>query len=413
METTVPATVTLKVTAGELRGKEFAFAERTTCVLGRASDCSPRLPDDENHRTISRHHCLLDINPPDIRIRDFGSLNGTYVNGVKIGQREAHQTPEDAAALPFPEHDLSGADEITLGETVFRVCVEQDERGGRGESPTGMPRQCANCGRPVDDEAGARAGHYLCAVCQAEPEVIVKRLLRHAGDGERELAAIAGYTLLRELGRGGMGAVYLARHDGTGEQVALKVMLPRAAASSQSPRPWRRSLTKRCATSRPSASPTRPRSATRSGAPCDLPRRLEGCRRLSQPLHARVVAPLGCCLVLPAPRGHQSLVGDAHGVLGPVAADAVDDISDGLPSRVAVGPPQQEQWCSHLYLQPCGVLCVGRYCREAAIVAPNLDAMGGGHGSEEPVGSIPARGASAAGTAAKDTDHGNSSTQRM
>jgi len=36
---------------------------------------------------------LLDINPPDIRVRDFGSKNGTFVNGEKIGQREAYQTP--------------------------------------------------------------------------------------------------------------------------------------------------------------------------------------------------------------------------------------------------------------------------------------------------------------------------------
>src|SRR3979411_2041646 len=65
-------------------------------------------------------------------------------------------------------------------------------------------------------------------------------------------------------------------------------------------------------------------------------------------------------------------VGDAHGVLGAVTTDAVDDISDGLPSRVAVGSAQQEQWRSDLHLQPSGVFWVGRYRREAALVAPNV-----------------------------------------
>ncbi|MBV9125107.1 MAG: FHA domain-containing protein, partial [Planctomycetes bacterium] len=83
----MPAKVILQVTKGKLQGQEFVFDERTTCILGRADDCNPRLPNDIHHAAISRHHCLLDINPPDIRVRDFGSRNGTFVNGSKIGQR--------------------------------------------------------------------------------------------------------------------------------------------------------------------------------------------------------------------------------------------------------------------------------------------------------------------------------------
>src|SRR3954447_24422516 len=100
------AKVTLTVTKGKLEGEEFVFNERTTCIIGRAKDCSPRVPNDQDHKTISRHHCLLDINPPDIRVRDFGSLNGTAVNGQKIGQREKHHTREEAAQIVSQEHDL-------------------------------------------------------------------------------------------------------------------------------------------------------------------------------------------------------------------------------------------------------------------------------------------------------------------
>jgi hypothetical protein len=229
----MPATITLQVTAGKLKGREFVFDERTSCVIGRGPDCSPRIPDGPEHRTISRHHCLLDINPPAVRIRDFGSLNGTYVNGEKIGQRAAHLSPAEAANLPYPERDLVVGDEIALGKTVFRVHVTEPPActscGAELAEGVAGPR-CAACRRPDQVGREARAARNVQPPL-ADPGVVVAGLLRRALAGERSLAPIRGYTLLRELGRGGMGAVYLARHDSTGKHVALKVMLPRVASS--------------------------------------------------------------------------------------------------------------------------------------------------------------------------------------
>ncbi|MDT9687359.1 protein kinase [Streptomyces sp. P9(2023)] len=223
MTATPTATVTLTLVEGRLDPDRYVFDERTTCVIGRSKDCSPRLPSDEHHDTVSRHHCLLDINPPDIRVRDFGSLNGTYVNGKKIGQRESHQTPQEGAAMAFPEHDLADGDEIRLGETVFRVDIH---------APRTLPlARCANCGNPADGDGGSRAGDHLCTDCRSAPDVVIEHLLELADTGRPDLAPIAGHTLLRELGRGGMGAVYLARHEATGREVALKVMLPKVAAN--------------------------------------------------------------------------------------------------------------------------------------------------------------------------------------
>nr|WP_239067545.1 protein kinase [Actinomadura bangladeshensis] len=200
----VKATVTLEVTEGAQRGRRFVFHERSACIVGRAADCSPRVPDDSDHRTISRHHCLLDINPPDIRVRDFGSRNGTYVNGVKIGQREAGQAPEDADHRHFPEHDLRTGDEIAFGPTVLRVHIDAPGPGTPG---------------PVLESS--------------DPGEVVRRLIDKAAVGEPALAALADYRLERELGRGGMGAVFLARHKVTGTPIAVKAMLPKVAAGDR------------------------------------------------------------------------------------------------------------------------------------------------------------------------------------
>jgi len=260
----MPAKVTLKVTQGKHTGQEFVFPERTTCIVGREEDCQPKLPTDKDHQTISRHHCLLDINPPDIRVRDFGSLNGTHVNGIKIGQREKGMTPEQGAQMTFPEHDLKGGDEIKLGKTVFQVDIfspvycaecsdeiseEQKVQALRGPDvyqcercrkkaeatkikapPKPKPRRCGKCGREVAGETGTnRHGDFVCTACKGDPIGIVQFLLGLAKSGDNDLVVLKGYEVVRELGRGGFGAVCLARHTKTGEQVALKVMLPKVA----------------------------------------------------------------------------------------------------------------------------------------------------------------------------------------
>ncbi|MEG4996176.1 protein kinase domain-containing protein [Microcoleus sp. B4-D4] len=204
--------VTLTIVAGNLKGQVFTFDTRTTCIIGRAQDCYPNIPDDEKHRTISRYHCLLDINPPDIRVRDFGSKNGTFVNSKKIGQREAHQTPEDAAQILFPEYDLQGGDEFTLSDTSFLVAVAVDPEIAKNiqhQSPPVVPSNQAN----------------LWEMLQA--------FLFKAVANVSNLGVLGDYVLLKELGRGGFSLVYLARQKQTNEEVALKVMLPKVAANQR------------------------------------------------------------------------------------------------------------------------------------------------------------------------------------
>jgi serine/threonine-protein kinase len=53
------------------------------------------------------------------------------------------------------------------------------------------------------------------------------------GDSGPELRSLGKYRLLRRLGEGGMGSVYLSYHEGLGKQVAIKV-LPDQLAGTQS-----------------------------------------------------------------------------------------------------------------------------------------------------------------------------------
>src|SRR5262245_65164231 len=116
----LPVRITLTITAGVLKGDEYVFQDSARLVLGRSRDCDIALPMDLLHRGISRHHCAFEINPPVVRVRDLGSLNGTYVNGEKIGQRPDplafdHRDPDRAV------RELHDGDEVRVGDTVIRV----------------------------------------------------------------------------------------------------------------------------------------------------------------------------------------------------------------------------------------------------------------------------------------------------
>lgn len=192
----MPDKVTLTIAQGKLKGKQFVFGDRTICIVGRAKNCNIQIPDDKYYSTVSRYHCLLDINPPDIRIRDFGSRNGTNVNGKCIGRRKSHQTPSEGAKLNLSEYDLQDGDVIKLGKTTFRVDID-----------TALTESSI-----VNYEN--KSNKLLSAI-------------KNQADANSNLTK--DYTKIKQLGVGGFGEVYLARHHKTGELVAIKTLLPQVA----------------------------------------------------------------------------------------------------------------------------------------------------------------------------------------
>jgi eukaryotic-like serine/threonine-protein kinase len=118
-----PAKIILTVTRGSLEGKEYVFKEPNLCTIGRANDCEIQLPGDLLSADVSRHHCMLEIDPPAMRIHDLGSKNGTFVNGKKISGHQPHPLPGDADRDDAGNPEVKDGDELRLGHTVFRVGI--------------------------------------------------------------------------------------------------------------------------------------------------------------------------------------------------------------------------------------------------------------------------------------------------
>ncbi|MBE0416253.1 MAG: FHA domain-containing protein [Coriobacteriia bacterium] len=59
---------------------ERLFIDRPRLTVGRDPECDIFL----NDITVSRSHAVLEMVGSEVSIRDVGSLNGTYVNGVRV-----------------------------------------------------------------------------------------------------------------------------------------------------------------------------------------------------------------------------------------------------------------------------------------------------------------------------------------
>jgi pSer/pThr/pTyr-binding forkhead associated (FHA) protein len=117
------ARVILKITNGKLVGQTYQLHGPGRFLIGRGQDCEIRLPHEPGFLSVSRQHCLLDIDPPAIRIRDSGSFNGTFLNGMQIGRPAHWQLPAEMLSQPCFEYDLRDGDELKVGETVFEIEV--------------------------------------------------------------------------------------------------------------------------------------------------------------------------------------------------------------------------------------------------------------------------------------------------
>lgn len=92
----------LKVMVGKGAGQELAVAG-PKFLVGRADDCQLRPRSD----LISRHHCALLLEDGYAGVRDFGSKNGTLVNGERV----------------LGERELKNGDRLTIGPLEFEVCL--------------------------------------------------------------------------------------------------------------------------------------------------------------------------------------------------------------------------------------------------------------------------------------------------
>src|SRR5262245_49150100 len=184
--------ITFTVTTGPLAGRAFHFEGHDVFLVGRSPNAHCRFPEDDPF--FSRVHFLVEVNPPRCRLTDMGSRNGTFVNARKV-----------------EVVDLADGDEIRAGHTRISVKVER--------SPANQPRDQADAGETHTDMDLPAVPETLPAAVERRPpadaggSTVLPVYPPRIGHGEPR---VPGYQLVRVLGRGSMGVVYLGRRESDG-----------------------------------------------------------------------------------------------------------------------------------------------------------------------------------------------------
>ncbi len=211
-----PTRLTLTAVEGPHTGEAFTFEGHEIFLAGRSRQAHLQVADGY----FSRFHFMVEINPPACRLTDLGSRNGTAVNGQRVQSA-----------------DLRDGDVIRAGHTALRVAIEGALEAA-GPSDTAPPAL-----QTLDVPPAA-------ALPATEPELLVSGVVTLEAPPTQPptasapetrppsavgtpappvptgLPTIAGYQVLHELGRGGMGVVYLAVRESDGARVALKTIVP-------------------------------------------------------------------------------------------------------------------------------------------------------------------------------------------
>jgi len=238
--------INLTVKAGPHEGKVFEFGERANFIVGRSERANFRLAVKDN--SISRIHFMIEMNPPQCRLTDMESTNGTKVNGQKVAVADlkdgdlitAGKTTLLVSVIASDEPRMSATEMIpTQGAAAFDAPLQPGPHAVPSATSSGQPLATADYPpRPRPAERAWR-GCRLCGDTLAEAELgagdpvgqnptVDASWLCPACRGRigNQFQPIAGYQVVRELGRGGMGVVYQAVGTADGGLVALKTIQP-------------------------------------------------------------------------------------------------------------------------------------------------------------------------------------------
>ena len=202
---------------GSPLGKEYHYDSPATFLFGRDPTAHHCADDDP---VVSRRHYIIEISPPYARLHDLSSRNGVRVNDILHGGKSGLQSANGCV----PPIVLYHGDRIRVGKTIVEFQVGAGTEVHR-QNATGQSRPDLDVDTQVPTMIVPRFMPTQATASNIPPRNTVANMLAGAFPRDDRTLRIPGYNLNRILGKGGMGVVYLAIHQG-GSEAAVKILHP-------------------------------------------------------------------------------------------------------------------------------------------------------------------------------------------
>lgn len=145
--------ITLKI-VGDARGyREISFRKPGEYIVGRIDSAQCQIDDGR----VSKQHCAIVIQPPDLKVKDLQSANGTLVDEVGLGA--AAETGPDGQPTVRREINIKNGSVVQIGSTKIHIDI-----GMAPEDEGKVARWLVEADKRLQETA-----QYLSHILEADP----------------------------------------------------------------------------------------------------------------------------------------------------------------------------------------------------------------------------------------------------
>ena len=253
--------VILTVKRGPDKGRVLCIEKSMLLTIGRDDSCSFQVPISDETSAVGRLHCQMQIDPPKVMVRDFGSLNGTYLNDKKIKRRRTGIFKKNTGDHDHRDFEMKDGDVLSLGleykielkayiseycadcsvelsqdktervrtalgHNICRTCSERQQKNTTQMfTPSQDKRQCKICNNNLPDDLDH--DDNICRVCKAHTSILVEHFFEDVKKSETSATEmITGYRKVERIAEGGMGELWLVENEKNGKLSVVKLLFP-------------------------------------------------------------------------------------------------------------------------------------------------------------------------------------------